>query len=334
MKNNEIPAQPLRLTADSQSRLLAYSTAAGLGAFFAGQNAEAALVQAPGLAPYPLVVLPQPLGSTNGTTHYLSIEGGSVTNLSLVIFPDLLSHPTNQWPSQVIDLPGFVPDTNNPAILNGQALAPLMGNGQTNAYIGAFLGGQIIGSNTNTTVPWYAPRLGISYNGTPTYPFINYHWSEIPGFPQQYIGFKFTSSADGQNHFGYMDMQVNFEQATIGSATKWVVKSVVIKDCRYETTANGSVVVPSAIKITSFTEDPAQNHLITINFGPNWPNDNTSTYVLETSPTLGPSATWAPDPLALVFQTGTANADTPAAYQALTYPAPGATAQFWRIKKQ
>ena len=65
MKDIKISPQPLRMSADSQSRLLAYSTAAGLGAFFAGQNAEAAVVEAPGLAPYPHVFLPPALGSTN-----------------------------------------------------------------------------------------------------------------------------------------------------------------------------------------------------------------------------------------------------------------------------
>ena len=81
------------MNADSHKRLLAYSTAASLGAFFAGQNAEAAVVQAPGLAPYPHVLLPQPLGSTNGTNHYLSIEGGSITNFVLDSLPDLFISP-------------------------------------------------------------------------------------------------------------------------------------------------------------------------------------------------------------------------------------------------
>jgi hypothetical protein len=333
MKNSKIPSGQSGLTTDSQNRLLAYSTAASLGAFFAGQEAEAALVQAPGLAPYPLVVSPQPLGSTNGTTHYLSIEGGSITNFSLVIFPDLLSHPTERWPSQVIDLPGFVPDTNNPATINGIALTPQWHDGTTNAYIGAMWGGLVVGHNTNSLVPSYQPRLGISYNYTATSPFVNSHWTEVPGFPEQYVGFQFTGQ-DGKNHFGYMDIQVSFKQATVGADTTWVVNTVVINDCRYETTPDAGVTIPSAIKITSFTQDPSQNNLITINFGPNWANDNLSAYVVETSPTLGPSAVWTTDPKAQVSQTGTADIDAPATYQALTYPADGASTQFWRVRKQ
>jgi hypothetical protein len=334
MKNTKIPDQPSRLTADSQKRLFAYSTAASLGAFFAGQNAEAALVQAPGLGPYPLVVLPQPLGSTNATDHYLSIEGGSLTNFDLQIYPDLLSHPTNQWPSQLILLN---PYTNNVST-NGQPLCPPFSDGTTNAYIGAFFGGMIIGNNTNSLIPSYHPSLGISYNYTSTYPFgpDNSHWTEVPGFPEEYVGFKFISSVDHQNHFGYMDMQVNFKSATLGHATNVVVESVVINDCRYETTPDAGVTVPSAIKITGFTRDPSQSDLITIDFGPNWANDNTSIYVLETSPTLGPSAVWETDPKALVTQTTTANIDQPAAYKALTYPTTtnAPASQFWRIKKQ
>jgi hypothetical protein len=330
MKTQKISSPNKHLAHDSQKRLLAYSTAAGLGAFFAGQNAGATLVQAPGLAPYPLVVLPQPLGSTNATDHYLSIEGGSVTNFDLYIGPDLLSHPTSQWPSQQILL---IPYTNNVSIVEGQPLCPPFSDGSTNAYIGAFFGGMIIGNNTNTFTPSYHPSLGISYNYTPSYPFVNSHWTEVPGFPEEYVGFKFTSSVDGQNHFGYMHIQVNFTSATIGAATEEIIQSVVVNDCRYETTPNAGVTVPSAIKITSFTKDPSNNNLITIDFGPNWANDNTSTYVLETSPTLGPSAVWVTDPQALVFQTGTANIDSPATYQTLTYPT-NSVAQFWRIKKQ
>ena len=202
MKDNKNSTEPSRMSADSQKRLLAYSTAASLGAFCVGQNAEAAVVQAPGLAPYPLVILPQPVGSTNGTYLNLSIEGGSKTNFLLNIAPDLLSHPTNKFGSQVIDLIGFVPDTNNPAIHNGQVLTPLRIDGSTNAYCVAFYGGAIIGS-ANSTAPWYQPRLALSYNYG-AYPWVNYSWNAVPGFPSEFVGFEFTSSVDGQTHFGYM----------------------------------------------------------------------------------------------------------------------------------
>lgn len=341
MKTTKIPAQSSSMTADSQNRLLAYSTAASLGAFFAGQSTEAAVVQAPGLAPYPLVILPQPAGSTNGTYHYLSIEGGSITNFVLNIGPDLLSHPTNKFGSQVIDLVGYVPDTNFPAVVNGQALTPPISPGVQNAYCVAFLGGAIIGSNTNNaTAPWYANRMGLSYNYG-AYPWVNYAWSNVPGFPSEFVGFEFTSSVDGQNHFGYIDVQINFVSASINytdpsgnpaTTTKQIVKSVVINDCRYETTPNADIVVPELLKITSFTEDPSQNNLITINFAPNW-GGNADTFVLETSPTLDSSAVWTTDPQALVYQLTAGTSTRSSTWQALTYPTQGATTQYWRIRR-
>ncbi len=342
MKDIKNSSQPAPLSADSQKRLLAYSTAASLGAFFAGQNAEAAVVQAPGLAPYPHVVLPQPVGSTNGTYHYLSIEGGSITNFVLTIFPDLLSHPTNKWPSQIIDPIGIVPDTNNPSIRNGQVLTPLMASGQTNAYCVAFVGGSIIGNNTNTTAPWYGNRLALSYNfGTDLYPWVNYAWNNFPGYPAQCLGFEFTSSADGQIHFGYMDVQVNFTSAsrdiitpsgTTNTLTKQIVKSVVISDCRYETTANAGITVPKLLKITNITNEVDK---VTIDFSPNsTENADASAFVLETSPTVGPSASWTADTnLVYLAQLTQASTTSPATYQAQTVRATDATSQYWRIKK-
>jgi hypothetical protein len=54
MKNQKTETQATPLTFDSQSRLLAYTTAAGLGAFLADQGGEAQVVESAALAPYPL----------------------------------------------------------------------------------------------------------------------------------------------------------------------------------------------------------------------------------------------------------------------------------------
>src|ERR1700742_4162331 len=118
MKNDDSSVQRSKLSADSRNRMLAYSTAAGLGAFFGGQNAQAVVVQAPGLGAYPVVLLPGPIGSPNGTDHYLDFDGGNITNFDLFIGADLLSHATNKSPAQVVDLYGIVPNTNNPSVLN------------------------------------------------------------------------------------------------------------------------------------------------------------------------------------------------------------------------
>jgi len=350
MKDNKGSAQTPQMTADSQARLLAYSAAASLGAFFAGQSAEGAVVQAPGLAPYPHVFLPPELGSTNATNFYLSIEGGSVTNFNLYITPDLTTHPTNKFPSQVIRMPGIVPDTNNPAVVNGQVLSALRGTfnatrGWTNSYCVAFLGGSVIGNNTNSVVPWTSPQLGISYNFSSAFPWVNYVNSSFQnGFPFQFLGFKFTSSADGQEHFGYMDVKVNFVRVTFDAVdpdgnpttlTKRVCESVVINDCVYETTPEADILVPTRVKITNIDY---QGGSVTIDFSSNAPdNFDASVFVVETSPTLGPSANWTTDPQANVFQLKAPGLNTstviPATYQAVTFADVGATAQYWRIRK-
>jgi hypothetical protein len=348
MKTIKTSAQPSQMNADSHKRLLAYSTAASLGAFFAGQSADAAVVHAQGLAPYPRVLLPPALGASDQADFYLSIEGGSVTNFHLFITSDLTSHPTNKNPSQVIRIPGIVPDTNNPAVVNGQVLSALRNTsgsrGLTNSYCAAFLGGAVIGNNTNSPAPFYQPQIGISYNFGSAFPWVNYINSLFQGgFPNQSLGFRFTSSVDGQQHFGYMDIQLNFVPVTVDTLdpngnpttiTKKICKSLVINDCVYETTPQASITVPKLLEVTKITN---QDGLVTIGFGPNTTvNYDPSAFVVETSPTLGPSASWVTDVNAAVYQltvpTFKASYSLPGTYQAITQSAPGATSQYWRIK--
>lgn len=353
MKDINPSAQPSPMSADSQSRLLAYSTAASLGAFFAGQSAEAAVVQAQGLAPYPNVFLPPALGVPGQNDFYLSIDGGSITNFHLFITADITtSQFTNKYPAQLIRMPGFVPDTNNPAVVNGQVLSTLRGtsgsHGYTNAYCVAFLGGAIIGNNTNSTPPFYQPQLGISYNFGAAFPWKNYVNSSFKaGFPNNILGFRFTSSVDGQEHFGYMDVKTTFVPMTFDhldpdgnptTSTKQILQSVVVYDCVYETTPEADITVPNLIKATSIINNIDVDGSIVINFGPNWTEDiDPSALVVETSPTLGPSAVWTTDSQAYVEQLTaprlTTNPIRPATYHAVTYPTPGATSQYWRIKK-
>jgi len=355
MKDIKPSTQPSKMSADSQTRLLAYSTAASLGAFFSGQNAEAAVVQAQGLAPYPHVFLPPALGVTGQNDFYLSIEGGSITNFHLFITQDITTSLfTNKFPAQLIRMPGFVPDTNNPAVINGQVLSTLRGgtpnatHGLTNSYCVAFLGGAIIGNNTNSPAPWYQPQLGISYNFGTAFPWKNYVNSSFrAGFPNNFLGFRFTSSVDGQEHFGYMDVKTTFVPMTFEhldpdgnptTSTKQILQSVVINDCVYETTPGADITVPNFIKATGIINNIDVDGSIIINFGPNWTEDiDPSTLVVETSPTLGPTAVWTTDNQASVYQVTpprtTLNPIRPATYQAVTYPTPGATSQYWRIKK-
>jgi len=352
MKNDKLSAQPSPMSADSQKRLLAYSTAASLGAFFAGQSTEAEVVQAAGLAPYPHVFLPPALGVTGQNNFYLSIEGGTITNFHLYITQDITTSLfTNKYPAQLIRMPGFVPDTNNPAVVNGQVLSTLRGtsgsHGYTNSYCVAFLGGAIIGNNTNSPAPWYQPQLGISYNFGSAFPWKNYVNSSFKaGFPNNILGFRFTSSADGQEHFGYMDVKTTFVPMTFEhldpdgnptTSTKQILQSVVVNDCVYETTPGADITVPKLVKATSIINNMDLDGSIEIRFGPNsTENDPAEAFVLETSPTLGPSASWVSDNSGYIEQLTQAtfgNPIKPATYHAVTYPTPGATSQYWRIKK-
>lgn len=76
-KSNQI------FTPESQKRLLAYTAAAGLGAFAVAQNAEAQINLSATLAPYPHTLIP---GTGTGYYHtyfYLDIDGDSTPDFNL-----------------------------------------------------------------------------------------------------------------------------------------------------------------------------------------------------------------------------------------------------------
>lgn len=81
MKTKKNVRQITPLTTDSQKRLLAYTTAAGVGAFFAGQGAEGQVVQSSVLVNGNSMTYPLALGVPNGQGpnqdyFYLNIDGG------------------------------------------------------------------------------------------------------------------------------------------------------------------------------------------------------------------------------------------------------------------
>ena len=118
---------------------------------------------------------------------------------------------------------------------------------------------------------------------------------------------------------------------TTNTATKKVIKSVVINDCRYETTPAATIAIPLLIKITNFS---TEGGAVTITFGPNsTENYDASVFVLQTSPTLGPSANWTTDTQAGIRQIAPATPTRPAVYQAQTSLDSGVKSLFYRIKK-
>jgi hypothetical protein len=76
-KNEKTAGQTSPLTIDSQNRLLAYITAAGLRAFLANQNAGAQVVESSAFAPYPQTLIP---GTGVGYYHnyfYVNVDGNT-----------------------------------------------------------------------------------------------------------------------------------------------------------------------------------------------------------------------------------------------------------------
>jgi hypothetical protein len=309
------------LTTESQNRLLAYTTAAGLGAFFAGQNVEGQVVESTALAPYPHNVFPLAGTGPYGFYNYFSVDGGN-TQFDLSINAPLTSHPTVQFPSQFVDLVSYA---TGDEVLTPTLSAPDAGGHTNNAYAVCFLGGTTINS-TNASAPWYQPRLGLNYfapNGSGGF----YNYTDNKYLTTGALGFKFVGSTDGLTHFGYMDVQVN----TISSNGVAIIQSVVVKDIYYNATANAGITVAVEVEISSITV--GAGNAITINFTSN-DNADPSTFTLETSPALGAAADWTVDAgasISLIEAANPADGINLATYQIVTTGTGGA-AQFYRIQ--
>ena len=328
MKNNKNADRTSQLTPDSQSRLIAYTTAAGLGAFFAGQGVEAQVTQSPAFAPYPATLLPT--GGTNsfGYYNFFSIDGGASPAFNLNIGKPFLPKTGGGYYNQFIDMVG---QTNGVGQLLGQVLTPTFsspdaGGHTNNAYLVPFLGGTTINATT-ASAPWYQPRLEVSYLVPSPYGgFYNYLDSKY--ITSGALGFSFVGSTDGQTHFGYMDVQVNTTKNNAGFV---IVKSVVIRDAFYNATPNAGITIPIAVAIAS--ANFGTNNAVTIQFTSN-DNADLSTFTLQTSPALGTAASWVTDTSATISLVTAANPSAglnQAVYQAVT-TSTGARSQFFRIK--
>lgn len=105
MKEINTSPQTPRMTADSQKRLLAYTTAAGIGAFFAGQTADAQGTLSPALGPYPHSLVPGAGTGAYGTYFYFDVDGNgsldfnlavSNTRVDIGIFGNQVLNPSSQ----------------------------------------------------------------------------------------------------------------------------------------------------------------------------------------------------------------------------------------------
>ncbi len=203
MKEQSSHQQRDGFTLDSQKRLLAYTTAAGLGAFFGGQSAEAAPTLSLGLGPYPHTLVP---GMGTGYYHnyfYFDVDGNGVPDFNLGVN------------SRRIDISGY-------------GAGRLVLNPSPNAYVIPWTVGLTVNSTTGT-VPSYKRWLANATSSDPANDFNNFG-------SRGAMGFQILSDISGsqQTHFGYVDLQVNGAR---GSFT------VTVDDIYWETTPNTGIEV-------------------------------------------------------------------------------------------
>jgi hypothetical protein len=203
MKKQSRRQEKDRFTQDSQKRLLAYTTAAGLGAFFGGQNTEAAPTLSPGLGPYPHTLIP---GMGTGVYHnyfYFDVDGNGVPDFNLGVN------------SRRIDISGY-------------GAGRLVLNPSANGYVIPWTVGLTVNSTTGTA-PTYQRWLANKSFTNPAYDFNNFSSAGA-------MGFRFISEVSGsaQTHFGYVDLQVN---GAPGNFT------VTVDDIYWETSPNMGIEV-------------------------------------------------------------------------------------------
>jgi hypothetical protein len=192
-----------RFTPDSQRRLLAYTTAAGLGAFLGGQNAEAAPTLSLGLGPYPHTLIP---GAGTGAYHnyfYFDVDGNGTPDFNLGVN------------SKRIDISGY---GANRLVLNPAS----------NGYVIPWTTGMTINGTTGTA-PTYHRWLANQNPNNAAYNFNNFSSKSA-------MGFQIMSDVSGssQPHFGYVDLQVN---GAPGSFT------VTVDDIYWETAPTTGIAV-------------------------------------------------------------------------------------------
>jgi hypothetical protein len=289
MKNQNTETQATPLTFESQSRLLAYTTAAGLGAFFADQNGEAQVVASTALAPYPHTLSKGAGTGYYKTYNYLDIDGdGTVDfNLNVDTFRVNIDKAANTQTNKVL-------------------------NPSSNGYVIPWTIGLVLNSSSGYA-PTYKNWLANStfYKGAWTYA-----WNDFP--TEEALGFSFTAS-DGLTHFGYMNVMVNH---TAGANNDF---TATVTGIYYNATANAAITIGElpAPKVVVTKISVGAGNSVTINFT-STDNAAVSAFTLQTSPSLGASATWAADAGAVITSTA------PGVYQAVTTATAGPS-QFYRV---
>ncbi|MGH7942675.1 MAG: hypothetical protein ACREE6_17960, partial [Limisphaerales bacterium] len=130
MKNKKNAGQKKSLSPESQKRLAAYTTAAGLGALFSGPGAHGQVVESTALGPYPATLAAS--SGTNTMVFPIDVDGDGSNDFQIVIFPQQTVFANH---SQVVDAEGLPPVTGT----TNQFL-----NDTASSYLHAWLGGESI----------------------------------------------------------------------------------------------------------------------------------------------------------------------------------------------
>ena len=303
-KTNIKPAS--RLTPDSQGRLVAYTAAAGLGAFFGGQTVEGQVTESHAFAAYPGYLGPGEGTGYHNDIFYLDIDGDGTNDFK--VFD--VATPFGSYVSIFGLSPGNGPiDSSSVTGYNGGIYLFPLTNGVT-----------IYATNATTSSPSWGGTLAFAqeyievdgFSLFPIYPF--------SGPPPYYLGFSFTGG-DGKTHFGYMNIQV-YEEGSPGDYAFYTE----VYGIYYNKTPNAAIVtgsLPPVIVSATSIQVGAKN-AVTINFTSS-DNAAASAFKLETSPVLGGSASWTTDTKAVISSSG------PGIYKAVT-TGTGGPSQFFRIK--
>ena len=291
MKTKKNTRQTSRLTTDSQNRLAAYTTAASLGAFFAGQSVEAQVTASAALGPYPHTLVTGQGTGYYTTYFYMDVDGDGTPDFNLDV---------NTWRVDISGTP-----------LTNQILNP-----STNSYVIPWTNGMTLDAATGSS-PTYRRFLAEGYHAYSIYLFNNFTTNSGALGPFD-LGFSFIGG-DSQTHFGYMDIQVNGAPDVYGDFT------ATVNGIYYNATPNAAIVMgdlpPALVTITGITVGAGNS--VTINFTSS-DNAPATAFTLETSSALGTSADWTTDAGAVI------SSATPGVYQAVTTGTGGA-AQFYRI---
>ncbi len=301
MKKRKPSRQSATLTPEAQRRLVAYTTAVGLGAFFGGQAAEGQVTASQALAPYPKTIT---------TTTAFSVPGDAINDF----YFSFVAAPGDKF-GEVVSY------YNYNCLIFGE---------NTNCFPVDPLSADRTGFTYGYPIPWtVGAAIGSGTSWEPNY--LQYGGQMANGYHNTFstagdLGFAFARIVGSvtNTYYGYMNIQIT------GSHYSSPGFTLVVNGIYYNATPGASInagAVPSGppsatINVTGIKVDSSNN--VTINFTSS-DNAAASAFSLQKSSSLGVSASWTTDTSAVISSTGT---DT---YQATTTTSGGVL--FYRINE-